>query len=247
MDRFSVNQLAIISGVSVRTLHYYDNIGLLKPASRTDSGYRYYGREELLRLQQIRFYKELDMPLSQIQEILDDEYFDSLTALKGHKEELLLRIERLQTLIQTINNTITNLKNEKMNYEEMYNGFTKEQVATWEAEVTERFGADKLLESKRNIKAMKKDKIEALKKEAEEINNALVLLIGKDVADEKVQALIQRHYNMIQEYYSCSVDLYRKIGEMYVDDERYKAHYNKYDIRLADFLYRGILMYCDTH
>lgn len=247
MEKFSVNQLAIISGVSVRTLHHYDSIGLLKPAIRTDSGYRYYGSAELLRLQQIRFYKELDMPLNLIQDILDDENFDLLTALKGHKEELLLRIERLQTLLQTIDNTIANLKTENMNYEEMYKGFSKEQVVAWEAEVKERFGAEKLDESKRNINAMKKEKLEALKKEGEEISKALVLLIGTDVEDEKVQALIHRHYSMIQQFYSCTIDLYLKIGELYVNDERYKAHYDAYHEHLADFLHRGIEVYCNKH
>jgi len=245
MDKFSVNQLAKISGVSVRTLHHYDSIGLLKPAIRTDSGYRYYGKAELLRLQQIRFYKELDLPLNRIQEILDDGDFDTLKALNGHKEELRLRIERLQTLIQTIDNTIANLKTENMNYEEMYKGFSKEQVAAWEAEVKERFGAEKLDESKRNINAMKKEKLEALKTEGDEISKALTLLIGTDPADDKVQALVLRHYNMIQQFYSCPIDLYRKIGELYVADERYKAHYDQYDEHLADLLHRGINVFCD--
>jgi DNA-binding transcriptional MerR regulator len=247
MERFSVTQLAKMAGVSVRTLHHYDEIGLLKPALRADSGYRYYGKVELLRLQQILFYKELDIPLSQIEDILDDENFDSLAALKGHKEELLMRIERLQTLVQTIDNTIANLKTENMNYEEMYKGFSKEQIAAWEAEVKERFGAEKLDESKRNINAMKKEKLEALKKEGEEISKALVLLIGADVADEKVQVLVHRHYRMIREFYSCPIELYRKIGELYVNDERYKAHYDVYDERLADFLHRGIEVYCNRH
>ncbi|HEY1031825.1 MAG TPA: MerR family transcriptional regulator [Flavipsychrobacter sp.] len=244
MDKFTVNQLAKISGVSVRTLHHYDAIGLLKPATRTDTGYRYYGREELLRLQQIRFYKELDMPLAQIQEILDDVHFDALAALNGHRAELHRRIARLQTLVQTIDNTIVNLKTENMNYDEMYKGFSKEQVAAWEAEVKERWGQDKLDESKRNINAMKKEQLAALKQEGEDINHALVALMGTDPATAEVQALVQRHHDMIMKFYTCPLDVYQKIGELYVSDERYKAHYDAYKEGLAAFLHRGIDVYC---
>lgn len=247
MEKFSVKQLAEISGVSVRTLHHYDTIGLLKPAIRTDAGYRYYGRAELLRLQQIRFYKELDIPLTQIQEILDDEGFDMLQALQHHKRQLHLRIDRLKTLVHTIDNTITDLKNEIMNYDEMYKGFSKEQVAEWEAEVKERYGQDKLDESKRNINAMKQEQLAALKQEGEDISHALVALLGTDPASPAVQALVKRHHSMIMQFYTCPIDLYRKIGKLYVDDERYKAHYDAYHDGLAAFLQQGIDIYCNGY
>lgn len=99
MDKFSVNRLAKLAGVSVRTLHRYDGIGLLKPAIRAESKYRYYGKGELLRLQQILLYKEMDFTLAQIAEILGDPDFDLLKALGEHKRQLPPDAEKVQELI----------------------------------------------------------------------------------------------------------------------------------------------------
>jgi DNA-binding transcriptional MerR regulator len=111
MNKFSVKGLAKLAGVSVRTLHHYDKIGLLRPAVRTDANYRYYSEKELLRLQQIMLYKELDFSLSQIAEILDDPEFDILNAMQEHKAALQKRKERIGQLLQTIDSTIDQLKN----------------------------------------------------------------------------------------------------------------------------------------
>lgn len=103
--RYSVKQLARLAGVSVRTLHVYDKLDLLKPSVRTDAGYRFCGEAELLRLQQILFYKELDLSLKAIAGILDDPGFDLVEALAGHKLALIARRDRLDLLLNTIDNT----------------------------------------------------------------------------------------------------------------------------------------------
>lgn len=105
MGEYTVKELAKLAGVSVRTLHYYDQIGLLKPLIRTEAKYRFYGREELLRLQQILFYKELDFPLKEICEIMDNPEFDLLVALSNHKVALKAKQSRIKTLIDTVNKT----------------------------------------------------------------------------------------------------------------------------------------------
>ncbi|MEO6306134.1 MAG: MerR family transcriptional regulator, partial [Bacteroidia bacterium] len=158
MDKISVNKLAKLAGVSVRTLHHYDKIGLLKPSVRTDSNYRYYGKEELLRLQQILFYKELDLSLTQIAEILDDPGFDTINALHSHKQEMQKRKDRFEQLLLTIDKTIINLKNktEKMNYEEMYKGFGKEKAEAYKKEAIEKWGKDTVADSEKKILAMDK-------------------------------------------------------------------------------------------
>jgi DNA-binding transcriptional MerR regulator len=116
----------------VRTLHLYDQLNLLKPSIRTSVGYRKYGEPELLRLQQILFYRELDFPLKEIGPILDNPNFNLVKALEGHKAALTTRRDRLTTLMHTVDNTITNLKNKTMNnYEQLYEGMPKEQAAAW--------------------------------------------------------------------------------------------------------------------
>src|SRR5512142_2042984 len=99
---FTVKQLSQLAGVTPRTLHYYDAIGLLKPSQVGDNGYRYYGEEALLRLQQIMLYRELDMPLENIKEIMGRRDFDVLSALQRHRDELGRRIARMEQLITTV-------------------------------------------------------------------------------------------------------------------------------------------------
>jgi DNA-binding transcriptional MerR regulator len=115
MDQnYTVKQLAKMAGISVRTLHLYDELKLLRPAIRTRAGYRMYGEKELLRLQQILFYKELDFPLKNIGQILDEPDFDIIQALEGHKKALGIKKARINTLLKTIDNTLKTLKNKTM-------------------------------------------------------------------------------------------------------------------------------------
>src|SRR5690606_12824607 len=136
---YTVKQLADLSGVSVRTLHHYDEAGLLKPGSRTAAGYRLYGEAELLRLQQILFYRMLELPLREIQGLLDAPEFDTLEALTQHRETLLLRKREMETMLATVDKTIRKLKGEiMMSDEELYAGFP-EDARKYRAEAVEKY------------------------------------------------------------------------------------------------------------
>jgi DNA-binding transcriptional MerR regulator len=246
MERFSVKQLAQLAGVSVRTLHHYDEIGLLKPSVRTESNYRYYGKAELFRLQQILLYRELDFTLSQISEILDDPDFDILEALRGHKNELQKRRKRMDILLETVDKTIKELKekNKKMNYEEMYKGFSKEKAEAYKKEAMDRWGEKTVLDSEKRILAMNKGEWEALKQQGDNIYKALVKLMNLKVSDPKVQALIKEHYEMMGKFFNVTPEIYTNLGTMYVEDERFKATFDKYSVGLAAFLKDAMQLFC---
>ena len=179
MTNYSVKQLSKLAGVSVRTLHHYDRIGLLKPAFRSEKGYRFYGKKELLQLQQILFYKELDFPLKEIGEIINNPDFDLIEALEFHKEQLILRSKRLDELLTTIEKTIIELKtkNEVMKDHEMYKGFSEEEMKSMRTEVAQRWGKDKLLEAEDRIRKMGLEGWEDTKKKGEEISRLLADLM----------------------------------------------------------------------
>lgn len=138
MKRYTVKQLAELSGVSVRTLHHYDAIGLLTPAYVGDNGYRYYGENELLRLQQILLHRELGFPLKEIAAILDEPGFDRLAALETHKTRLEAEAERYRRLVRTIDRTIAEIKGRraqedwKMKHADLYSGFAPEKQEEYE-------------------------------------------------------------------------------------------------------------------
>jgi DNA-binding transcriptional MerR regulator len=251
--RYSVKQLARLAGVSVRTLHVYDEMGLLAPLVRTDAGYRYYGEAELLRLQQILFYKELDFPLKRIGEILDDPGFDLVEALKGHKVALSARRDRLDILLSTIETTIDHLKNKTMsNFEKLYEGMPREEAEAMRQEAIDNWGEKAIRRSEEALVGMGKGRMELLKSEQREVMRRLRELRQADPESDAVQALIARHYEMIRGFWGMSGEeaikakAYKGLGELYVSDERYMAADGKADPEFAGFMRKAMGWFADA-
>ena len=239
--RYSVMQLARLAGVSVRTLHVYDKLELLKPSVRTEAGYRYYGEQELLRLQQILFYKELDMPLKAISEVLDDPGFDLVEALIGHKAALIARRDRLGVLLNTIDNTIDHLKNKTMsNFEKLYEGL--DDAAALRQEAIDQWGEDTILRSETALLEMKPADLEQLKADQRAIDRRLRALVDEDPQSDAVQEQIARHYDVIRGFWGMSAGqaikaaAYKGLGELYAADERYMTLDGRPDPRFATFM-----------
>ena len=238
MKAYTVSQLAKMAGVSVRTLHHYDQIGLLAPSARTEAGYRLYGEPELLRLQQILFFKELDLPLAEVRQILDDPRFDQVTALEHHRQMLHRRMERLARLLKTIDRTIDRLSEEDMTLtdKELYEGFTTEQIERYKREAREMYDPALVEESERRVKKMSRDQWQAVGAEGEAVTTGLAALADREPGDPEVQALIARHHAWIENFYPCSAEIYRGLGQGYVEHPEFRAFYEKYRPGLADFM-----------
>jgi len=156
---YTVQQLASLANVTARTLHHYDHIGLLSPSEIGMNGYRYYGESELLRLQQILFFRELGIPLSEIKTMLDNPGFDIATALAEHRGVIELKRSRMDELITTIDHTISRIKNNiSMDDKDLYNGFSHEEGEKYAEEAKERWGnTDAYRQSQERVKNMTKD------------------------------------------------------------------------------------------
>jgi len=239
--------LAKMAGVSVWTLHHYDQIGLLKPSARTEAGYRLYGEPDLLRLQQILFFKELDMPLDEVRHILDDPGFDRVTALKHHRQLLHRRMERLTRLLKTIDRTIDRLTEDDMTLtdQELYEGFTTEQIERYKREARAMYDPALVEESERRVKKMSRAEWKAVGAEGEAVTTALAALADREPDDAEVQALIARHHAWIEHFYPCSVEVYRGLGQGYVEHPEFRAFYEKYRPGLADFMSAAMNHYAD--
>jgi DNA-binding transcriptional MerR regulator len=244
---YTVSQLAKMAGVSVRTLHHYDHIRLLAPSARTEAGYRLYGEPELLRLQQILFFKELDMPLDEVRHILDDPGFDQVAALEHHRQMLHRRMERLARLLKTIDRTIDRLTEEDMvlTDEELYEGFTTEQIERYKREAREMYGPAVVEESEQRVRKMSPAQWQAVGAEGEAVTTALAALATRDPGDPEVQALIARHHAWIENFYPCSADRYRGLAHLYVEHPEFRAFYEKYRPGLTDFLSAAMDHYAD--
>jgi DNA-binding transcriptional MerR regulator len=245
---YTVHQLASMAGISVRTLHHYDHIGLLTPSARTAAGYRLYGTADLLRLQQILLYRELDLPLEEIRRILDDPGFDPIRALAQHRRTLELQAERLAHLLHTIDRTIARLTEVDMSLtdEELYEGLPKEQVERWKREVDERYDPKLVAESNRRVHAMSKDQWNDVKAEGDAISRRMAELMGRAAGDPEVQATIARQHAWIEKFYPCSAEVFQGLGQHYAENPEFRANYDKYRPGLADFM-RDAMAYYARH
>lgn len=242
---YTVQQLAKLASVSVRTLHYYDQIGLLSPSRVKANGYRYYEEPELLRLQQILFFKELDFPLERIKSIIDSPSFDMKDSLLGQRNLIELKKNRLAKLIKTIDKTIKKINKEiNMNDEDLYGNFTKEEYEKYTAEAKERWGhTDAWRESQERVRKMGK---EGLKKALDEggqvsIELAEAMKKGLDPKSTEVQEIIQRHYNWLKNFYEPGPEMYIGLANMYVEDERFTKNIDKTAPGLAAYMREGMI------
>ena len=246
MTRYTVSEMAKLSGVSVRALHHYDDLGLLKPASLGANGYRYYGREELLRLQQILFHRELGLPLERIKALLDDPAFDRVAALRAHRGTLEKEAERFRHLIATIDRTVAQLDGDgTMSDKDLYRGSSPEKQAQWEAEIVDRYGEHgraKIAESKANFAKMTKADVAAGKAEMDAINVALAAAMDAGAAPP---ALIARHYAWVCRAWKPNRAAYVGLGRMYVESPDFRAVYEAVRPGLTDYLAEGMRVFAE--
>ncbi len=246
--KYLINELAKLAGVSARTLRYYDEIGLLKPSGTMPNGYRYYEKAELLRLQQILFYRELDMPLDDIRDILDRPDFDIRQALRDHKFQLNKQRERYDRMILTINKTIKYMaKQSKIDDRELYDPFRDKAARQYQSEVKLRWGkSETYKQSMARVKKLTKTEMENMKNDSQALTQEIAAGMDKGPADTAVQELIARHYKGMCFFYDCPLEMYRNLGKMYVNDRRFAAHYEKFRPGLAVFMRDAIAVFCDT-
>src|SRR5690606_35275700 len=217
-------------------------IGLLKPQRVESNGYRTYGERELLLLQQILFFRELDFPLQEIRRILESPDFDLLRALEDHKQLLKIKRKRLDRLVGTIDRTITSLTNKSnMNDKDLYLDFSNEEAATYAEEAKQRWGHTKSYkQSVERVSKLSKKEMEQIQKDNEDLLREIVLVMDKAPESKEVQALIKRHYEWLGAFYDPEPEMYKGLGELYVQDERFSSYFDRFAPGLAEFMRKAM-------
>jgi len=241
---YTVRQLAKMAGVSVRTLHHYDQIGLLKPTKVGDNGYRYYGEESLLKLQQILFYRELEMPLEDIRKIMGRRDFDVPAALESHKAELEKRIDRLIRLMETVDSTLLHLKGQKeMSKKQLFEAFSDEQQAEYEKEVMQKYDPETVKASIKKWKNYTAADKQRIGDEGNAAYEAILAAIPKGASSPESQAGVELWRKHMDYFWTPNLDQLVGLAEMYNDDPRFKANFDKIDPRLAEFMREAVRIY----
>ncbi|UOO37858.1 MerR family transcriptional regulator [Oscillospiraceae bacterium CM] len=242
--KLTISQTAKLTGISVRTLHYYDEIGLLKPTETTSAGYRYYDGDNLALLQQILFYRELAFPLKEIIAMVSQPDHDRQKTLKRHRHLLMLKRQHLDELLRLVDETLGG--DTSMTQQEA--AFTDYEAAKaqYAAEAKARWGhTDAYRESAQKEQGRTKAETAAMMEKAGEIFRSFAEMRGRDPSDPDVQALVRRWQAHITEFhYRCTDDILACLGEMYVEDARFRSNIDRYGDGTAQLMSDAIKICC---
>lgn len=240
-----INELAKLTGLSVRTLHYYDEIGLFCPEKTTDSGYRLYDEKSLSKLQNILFLRELDFPLSEIKRIIESGNYDTKEVLLKHKHLLLLKRDRLERLIDLIDKTVK--EENSVSFKEFDEQEFIEAKEKYAKEAKERYSdTDEYKESERRTKGFTKDDWKRISAGMNGIFSAFADNMDKPPEDEAVQKLVADWQQFITEnFYNCTKEILKGLSSLYVEDERFTKNIDSHAEGLAVFISRAIEIYCE--
>ncbi len=241
--KMNISEFAKVTGVSVRTLHYYDEINLLKPDFVDEqNGYRFYGDNAFETMQEILFYRELDFSLKSIKDIIFSPDYNKQEALNSQKHLLILKKERLERIIKAIESAE---KGEKIM---SFDAFNNSEINKYKDEVKRRFGnTEAYRQSQKNTANYTENDWSKLEQGLNQIISefAKVKADGVKETDQKVQALVEKLKNFITEtQYNCTNEILLSLGEMYVADERFKKNIDKHGTGTAEFMSKAIKVYC---
>ena len=238
-----INEVAKLTGVSARTLQYYDEIGLLIP-EKLNNGYRDYSDENLDKLQKILFYRFLKFKLNDIKELLDGD-IDSLKILEQQRELILKEKEKFEIILHNIDKTIKTYKGEQtMTIEEKFNGFKKEDLNKYEEQAIEKYGKEAIEESKKR-QSGKEDIV------AEKFNSVFRSMAeykqdGFIIEEKKVQSKVEDLYNYMNKYaFDCSIEVFSYIGKGYSQNLEFKNNIDKFGEGVAEYTSKAIEKYCN--
>jgi len=244
---FTVKQIAHMAGVTPRTLHYYDQIGLLKPSRVGDNGYRYYTEESILQLQQILLYRELELPLGEIKHIMASRDFDTLSALEDHREQLRKRIHQMERLIKTVDRTILHLKGKQtMSEKQFFEGFSEEQQAEYEKEAMQMYDPETVKASNAKWRSYSAAEKQRISEEGNAAYAALVEAMPKGPGSPEAQAGIARWHRHLAYFWVPNDEHLVGLTELYNEDPRFKANFDKIDPQLADFMRAAVKIYVEN-
>jgi DNA-binding transcriptional MerR regulator len=258
MKTYLIKQVAEMAGVTVRALRHYDQIGLLSPAYIGENGYRYYARDELLRLQQIMFFREMDMPLKDIQHVMAGTAFDRLQQMKLHRNKLAQNVDRQRQLLTVIDRSIAELNGDiKMNNEDLYKGFLAEKQKAYQDQLVAAHGGkmrDAIESSNRkyDLEAAahaggEDGLVQERMDQLQHIEGDLILIMqaGKEPSDPDVLDLVAHHHQWVGQWWDKQPDAqsYAGLADLYRHTPDFQVRYERLAEGFTDFLVNAMKAY----
>jgi Predicted transcriptional regulators len=250
---YTVQKLAKLSGVTPRTLRYYDQIGLLHPCRISSNGYRIYNSQQLNRLQQILLYRELDLPLEEIAALLDAAGTDPLAVLEQHRQNLLAKRDRLDAVIATVEHTILEQEggppmSDQAKFEAFKQGLIDQNEKKYGKEIREKYGEATVDATNKKLQGMTPEQYARQQTLAQQIHTQLAAaFLSGDPAGAQAKELVRLHKDWLRlHWHSYSAEAHKNLAQMYVDDPRFSAYYDPEQSGKTAFLRDAIHLHADT-
>lgn len=243
-----VKEVADLVGISVRTLHHYDAIGLLSPEDTSETGYRLYSQQDIDILQQILFFKELGFPLKRIKEIIHSPAFNQKEAFELQRNMLLEKRKRLDRMIETLDQTIAYTRGDiEMTNQDKFAGFDFTENP-YEQEARERWGNEKVNEAKTRVTKLSKEEQKELTEQSAAIYKKLAYLKEGSPTSEEAQVAIKEWFDFLNDNFTTySLDAFKGLGQIYIQDERFINTIDQYGTGLAQFMCDAMAIYADNN
>ncbi|WP_133408490.1 MerR family transcriptional regulator [Parashewanella tropica] len=245
---YSVSQLSKLAGVSVRTLHHYDEIGLLQAKRNSSNGYREYNQHDLAKLQQILIYRELGFSLVEITKVLSAENYELISVLKQQQDLLHKRISDSQSMLSSLNDTLAVLEGRE-NYEIYFSGIPKEKADRWKGMMSEKAGEEKMSVMYQRLSKLSKAENKALFQDVDQWVKGYIATMDKPADSQEVQLMVERHFHMTEqmfkktmgdEFKGLDVELYQHVMDLLKQDPVTIEIYEHYQQGMAEHLYQAM-------
>ncbi len=249
MTTYSVGEVAARFGVTVRTLHHYDEIGLVTPSERSSSGYRRYTEADLTRLGQVVVYRRLEFSLEQIAKLLADDA-DVARHLHRQRAAVMTRLDELRELVVAIDDALEKAMNEQPLTTQERKALFGEDFEDWQAEVEQRWGdTEAYRQSQARTRSFGKAEWQSVKDEGLALDAAFGAAFdaGEPASGAAAMDLAEHHRQAIERFYDCSYDMHRGLADMYLADPRFTQHYEQVRVGMAQYVHDAIHANADRH
>ena len=243
---YTVKQLSRLAGVTSRTLHYYDEIGLLKPKEILANGYRLYDEQSVFDLQQILLFRNMDIPLAKVKRLISQKDYDQKGSLIAHREALVNKIHQCEQIIETIDSTIDFLNGEKqMKTAQFFTGLSEEQTNQFEKEAMKKYDPETVKSSNQKWKNYSKEVQKRIIDEGNTIYTDLFNAMPDGFSSDKVQKIIQRWRDHLNYFWTPELDQLLGLADLYNEDPRFKSNFDKLSPDLSEFMRNAVRVYVE--
>lgn len=246
---YKINEISKITGISPRMLRHYDKLDLLRPNKSSENNYRIYTHEDLCKLQEILFFKELDFSLEEIKNILENPNYNRMEAFVHQKRLLLKKIERLNGIVSTLEDSMKKTEKETKMSEKKFKGFSIDHIEKYKNEVKKLYGnTDAYKEYQEKNKNYKTDDFKKIQQDMNKNLESIAVHMEKGIDSKEVQGALHEYREYINtNFYNCTIDIFRGLGELYITDTRFTKNIDSIKSGLSEFLKKSIDFYCDNN